>query len=121
MSTETAAVIARAAHIGPRTRRYVLNTPDHGPIADGFQYTRVLAALSRSDITPTLSARVHTVAYALNKCMSTGRMPAVSTLRIAAYRPYDMCRLVARIVRECPETTTGGICDEWLPANHTSL
>jgi hypothetical protein len=48
-------------------------------------------------------------------------MNAESENRIAMYTPYQMCALVARIARECPETTTGGICDTWLIANHAGL
>jgi hypothetical protein len=118
---DTTTAIARAAHIGPRTRLFVLNTPDQGPITDGRRYDLVLAALCRSDITPTLSARTHTVAYALRKCMTSARMPATSVMRIADYSPYALCRLVAHIARECPETTIGGICDGWLMTNHASF
>lgn len=118
---DTATAIARAARISPRTRRFVLNTPDQGPITDGRRHELVLAALCRADITPGLSARTHTVAYALRKCMMSARMPAESVSRIAEYSPYALCRLVARVAAECPETTTGGICDGWLMANHASL
>lgn len=116
----TTQATAKAAGIYPRTRRYVLKD-DNGIAYEGRRYTHVLAALSRSDITPDLSQRLHTVAYALLKCMSSARMDAVSVNRIAAYSPYQLCALVIRIADECPETTIGGICDGWLLANHRSL
>lgn len=112
--------IARAAKIAPATKRYVLRD-EYGIAHDGRQYQHVLGALGRSDLTPDLSQRVHTVAYALNKCMSSARMCAVSTNRIAAYSPYRLCALVARIAAECDETTIGGICDGWLLAHHREL
>jgi hypothetical protein len=112
--------MATALGIGPRTRSYVLRD-QHGFAYDGQRYEMVLAALSRNDITPELSARVHTVAYALRKSMTSARMPATSVLRIAAYSAYQVCALVARIDRECPEETVGGICDGWIAANHGSL
>lgn len=116
----TARQLASALGIGPRTKRFVLRNAD-GIAYDGRRYELVLAALSRTDITPTLSARVHTVAYATRKCMTSARMPATSVNRIAERSAYDICRLVARVANECPETTIGGICDVWLLANHESL
>jgi hypothetical protein len=117
---ETAAQIAKAAGIAPATKRFTLRD-EFGLAYEGRQYTHVLGALSRSDRTPELSARVHTVAYALLKCMTSARMNAVSVNRLAVYTPYRLCALVARIAAECPETTIGGICDTWLLRNHESL
>lgn len=123
-TTETDAItttqIARSLGVAPRTKRYILRD-EYGLPYQGRHYSHVFAALGRSDLTPDLSERVHTVAYALRKCMISGRMPAESENRIADYSPYRMCALVARIARECPETTIGGICDDWLIANHASL
>lgn len=112
--------LARALHIGPRTRSYVLRD-EYGLPYDGARWAHVLSALGRSDITPTLSTRVHEVAYALNKCIGSARMPPVSALRIQLYTPYQLCALVAKIARECPGTTTHEICDIWLLANHEGL
>lgn len=119
-TSETARQIAQAAGIAPATKRYVLRD-ECGLPYEGRQYTHVLGALSRSDRTPDLSARIHTVAYALFKCMTSARMDAVSVNRIATYSPYRLCALVARVALECPETTIGGICDGWLIRHHTEL
>lgn len=116
----TAREIAKAAGIGPRTKRFTLRD-EFGLAYDGRQYAHVLGALGRSDLTPDLTERVHTVAYALRKSMVSARMPAVSENRIADYSPYRLCALVARIARECPETTIGGICDVWIAAHHAEL
>jgi hypothetical protein len=118
----TAKDIARAAGIGPRTRKVTIRD-EYGSVISGKQrrYADVLAVLSRSDFTPDLSSRVHTVAYALRKCMTSARMPAESENRIADYSPYRLCALVARISRECPEETIGGICDNWLMSHHNDL
>ncbi|MGS2645893.1 hypothetical protein [Streptosporangium sp. G12] len=116
----TAREIAKAIKIGTRTRKFSL-TDEYGiAISEGRRYDHVLAALARSDKS-NLTTRIHTVAYALRKCMVSGRMNAASENRIATYTPYQLCRLVARIAKECPETTIGGICDGWLIANHASL
>jgi hypothetical protein len=114
--------IARAAKISPRTKRVEIRD-EYGFVASNGnrRYATVLAILARTDLTPDLSARIHTVAYALRKCMVSARMPAESENRIATYSPYRICALVARIADECPETTIGGICDTWLLANHKSL
>jgi len=118
--TVTARQIAKAARIGSRTKTFKL-TDEYGFAFEGRRYEHVLAALSRSDKTPDLDARIHIVAYALLKSMKSGRMNAVSMMRLAAYTPYQLCALVARIANECPETTIGGICDEWLFAHHAEL
>lgn len=116
----TAREIAAAIKVGTRTRRYVLRDEYGIEIREGRHYSRLLLAIGlggRADVT----TRIHTVAYALRKCMVSGRMNPISENRIADYTPYQMCRLVARIAAECPETTIGGICDGWLIANHSSL
>lgn len=115
-----ARALARSLRIGPNSKRYVLRD-NNGLSYDGRQYEHVLAALGRSDITPDLSTRVHTVAYAIYKSATTGRMPVALATRLAERSPYEICRLVARIANECPEHTIGGICDTWIPANHVSL
>ncbi len=116
----TAKAVARAVGITPATRRFVLRD-EYGLPYDGRQYDLVLAALSRPDRTPTLDARLHTVAYALRKSMTSGRMPAASENRIAEYSPYQLCALVARVANDCLETTVGGICDGWIAAHHVEL
>jgi hypothetical protein len=118
----TAKDIAKAAGIGPRTKNVTIRD-EYGFVIsrNARRYDTVLAVLSRCDLTPDLDARIHRVAYALRKCMVSGRMPAVSENRIADYSPYRLCALVARIVAECPEDTIGGICDGWLMVNHNNL
>lgn len=120
--TSTAKAIATAAKIGTRTKRVEIRD-EYGFVISGEarRYDAVLALIARSDLTPDLDSRTHTVAYALRKCMVSGRMNAVSENRIAQYSPYQLCKVVARIVNECPETTVGGICDGWLLANHAGL
>lgn len=119
---ERTADIARAAKIGPRTKKVEIRDEFGFVVSNGDRrYATVLAILARADLTPGLSSRIHTVAYALRKCMVSARMAATSENRIAAYSPYQICALVARIANECPETTIGGICDTWLLANHNDL
>ncbi len=114
--------IAKAAKIYPNTRKVVIRDRLGDVVSgQGPRYADVLALISRNDLTPGLDSRTYTVAYALRKCMISGRMNPLSELRIAEYTPYEICKLVARISRECPETTIGAICDDWLPANHRSL
>ena len=112
----TTAQVARSVGIGPRSKRFVLRDQD-GTAYDGSRTELVLAALSRSDKSPDLPAEVHTVAYAVRKSLVTARMGATFALRLREMSPYRICGLVARVACECPETTTGGICDDWLPGN----
>jgi len=112
----TTAQVARSVGIGPRSKRFVLRDQD-GIAYDGSRTELVLAALSRSDKSPDLPADVHTVAYAVRKSLVTARMRPGPALRLRAMSPYRICALVASVARECPETTTGGICDDWLPGN----
>lgn len=119
--TTTAKAIATAAKISHRTKKVVIRDEYGIAFTGGRRYSTVLAILGRSDLTPDLDSRIHTVAYALRKCMVSGRMDATSENRIATYSPYRLCALVARIANECPETTIGGICDEWLIKNHAVL
>lgn len=115
--------IARSIGVGARTKKYVLRDRNGDRILDAMDapsWDAVLCAVSRVDISD-LPGHVHTVAFALRKCITTGRMNPISALRIASYTPYQICALVARIVRECPETTVGGICDDWITPHHDSL
>ena len=109
----TTAQVARSVGISPRTRRFILRDQD-GIAYDGSRTELVLAALSRSDKSD-LPADVHTVAYAVRKSLVTARMNATAAMRVRFMSPYRVCALVATVARECPETTTGGICDGWLP------
>lgn len=120
--TDSATKIAAAAKIHPGTKKVVIRDRFGDVVSgQGPRYADVLALISRNDLTAGLDSRTYTVAYALRKCMISGRMEAVSELRIAQYTPHQICKLVARISRECPETTLGGICDDWIPQNHRSL
>lgn len=125
--TMTARQIAKALGVGTRTRHYAMRDLEGYGISGTIgldSFTAVLSALSRSDCfacDSDMATRVHTVAYALLKCISTGRMICGTSLRVQAYSPYRLCALVARIARECDETTIGGICDGWLIENHASL
>lgn len=120
--TDSATKIASAAKIYPSTKKVVIRDRLGDVISgQGMRYADVLALISRNDLTAGLDSRTYTVAYALRKCMISGRMDPVSELRIAQYTPHQICKLVARISRECPETTIGGICDDWIPQNHRSL
>jgi hypothetical protein len=119
MAQYTPRQVARAARIGPRTRKSAIRV--RVEYSGERDYAVILAYLCRSDLTPDLDARIHTVAYALRKCMVSGRMDATSENRIATYSPYRLCALIARIANECPETTIGGICDQWILAHHTDL
>ena len=120
MTAATARDLARAIGIGPRTRRFVLRDRD-GIAYDGRRTHLVLAALARSDKTPGLSADLHTVAYALHKSITTARMSPDVANRLCELSPYQVCAVVARVARDCPQTTTGGICDVWLPQHQHEL
>lgn len=116
---QTAKELAQSIGVWPATRHY--NFEDY-PERDAPMYDHVLLALSRPDFTPGVNGRTMLVAYALHKSLSTGRMPTASRVRIAGYRrPYQLCQLVARISRDCPETTIGGICDRWIAEHHRDL
>ena len=114
MTVITAAEVARSVGVGPRSRRFVLRDAE-GVAYDGGRSELVLAALSRSDKSPDLPCEVRVVAYAVRKSLVTARMRAEYAMRVRLMSPYQVCALVAAVARECPETTTGGICDEWLP------
>ena len=91
----TAAQVARSVGIGPRSKRFVLRDAD-GIAYDGGRSELVLAALSRSDKSPGLSAEVHTVAYAVRKSLVTARMRAEYAMRVRSMSPYQVCGLVGR-------------------------
>jgi hypothetical protein len=120
----TAREIAKAIRVGTRTRKYVMRDREGWEILGQYdtpRYARVLCSLMNSDLSDVTS-RIRLVAMALHKSISTGRMNAVcSNLIQERYTPYQLCALVARIARDCDETTIGGICDIWLSANIASL
>jgi hypothetical protein len=115
----TAREIAKAANISPATKKFVLRD-EFGVTYDGSHSAHVLAALSRSDKTPTLSADVHRIAYAINKCFSTARMNVELSRRIREdYSPYQICALVATVVNANPNSSVGELADFWIN-NHAS-
>jgi hypothetical protein len=116
MTQITTSQVARSVGIGPRSKRFVLLDGDGVPY-DGGRAELVLAALSRSDKSPDLPPEVHVVAYAIRKSLVTARMRSGPAVRLRGMSPYRVCGLVASVACECPETTTGGICDGWLPGH----
>ena len=121
--TMTAREIARAIGVAPRTVKFEVTNRDGFTEIDSMwipRWEKVLVSLSRTDIS-TVTQKVHTVAYALHKSMSSARMNPVDSMRIQAYSPYRLCALVERIARECPETTVGGICDGWIAQHSDEL
>lgn len=123
--TMTAREIAKAIGVGTRTRDYVMKDREGFYVtgqAGTPGYVKVLSSLMRSDVSD-VTFRIRLVAIALHKSISTGRMHPVSSTRIQAYTPYQLCKLVARIASEYPEdlVTIGDVCDGWLKDNHASL
>ena len=116
----TAREVARAVKIAPGTKRFVLRD-EYGSAYDGGRTEMVLAALSRSDRSEGLSMEVRGVAYALWKSITTCRMNPTVAMGMRTMSPYQVCGIVARVANECPETTTGGICDGWLPVHQHEL
>lgn len=114
MTTTTARRIAQAAGISPRTKRFILRD-EFGCPYEGLRSSHVLAALSRSDKTPDLSADVHRVAYAINKCFATARMNVQLARRIREdYSPYQLCALVAKVHNANPNAYVGELADDWI-------
>lgn len=117
----TAHQIARAAGIGPRTKKFAL-CDEYGHVIHGKRSAHVLAAVSRSDKTPELSADVHRIAYAIHKCFSTGRMDLMLAKRVREdYSPYRVCALVAQVVNADPDANIGQIADYWINAHAEEL
>lgn len=65
--------------------------------------------------------RCSLAARALLKAMSTARLSPIATARIRGYTPWQVCKLVERIARECPEAELGMMCDVWICRSHESL
>lgn len=65
--------------------------------------------------------RCGVVARALLKAMSTGRLNPIAASRIRGYTPWQVCKLVERISRDCPESQLGMMCDVWICRNHETL
>lgn len=114
--------IARAAHISPRTKRFVLRD-EYGYAYDGTRTEHVLAAFQRSDHTPDIDSRTRTVALGLWKCYITGRMNVELARRVREqYTPHQLCALLARIANEYQgEPTIGMLADTWVNQHATEL
>jgi hypothetical protein len=120
MTNYTTKELAKALGIGPRTRKFTIQD-EYGISIDAGRTESVLATLSRTDKSE-VPQRIHTVAYALLKSISTARMNPVTSLRLTLdTSAYQICAIVAKIANECPEQEIGGICDVWLPKHHTEL
>ena len=65
--------------------------------------------------------RCGVVARALLTAMSTARLNPVATTRIRGYTPWQVCQLVERISRECPECELGMMRDVWICHSQQSL
>jgi hypothetical protein len=113
-SMVTAKQVAEAAGIAPATKQFVI-CDEYGLAHDGFRCEHVLAAISRSDMTPKLSAEVHRTAYAVLKCFSTARMDVYLARRVREdYSPYRLCALVAQVANNNPDANVGELADFWI-------
>jgi hypothetical protein len=118
----TAAQIARAAGIAPRTKNFVLRD-EYGFAFDGSRTEHVLDALQREDLAPGLGQRTRICAIALRKCYATGRMN-VELARHVRERctPYQLCALLARITALYPGfPTVGELADGWINEHREEL
>ena len=118
--------IASAAGVGPRTRE--VRVDDRVAMTDLRDMPRseaLLAVLASHQLNRMPAGfrkdRCGVVARALLKAMSTARLSPVATSRIRGYSPWQVCQLVERISRECPECELGMMCDVWICRNHESL
>jgi hypothetical protein len=122
----TAREIAGAAAVGPRSKeiwvddRTAMTELRAMPGSDAVlavlashQFNRMPAGFRKN--------RCGVVARALLKAMSTARLSPVATTRIRGYTPWQVCKLVERISRDCPETQLGMMRDVWICRNHESL
>lgn len=90
--------IAKAAGIAPSTKRFVLRD-EYGLSYPGTRTDHVLAALQRTDLVQ-LDRRTFTVACALHKCYTTGRMNVELARRVREQKtPYQLCAMVAKIAK----------------------
>lgn len=105
--------LMQALGVGNNTRTFVLRD-EFGIRYEGSSVQLALAALSRTDRTPSLPAHVHRVAYAIYKSMATGRMAPTVVMRIQSYKISKLCGLVAQVHEECYDKTIGEIADDWL-------
>ena len=122
MSKVTTRELAEALDIEPQNKRYSFPGHDDHDCTVSAGALLVLAALGRGDITPSLNAHVHMVAYAVRKSIVTGRMDPAVANRVRGMTPYQVCEVVALVAAECGDAATvGGICDMWLPRHQHDL
>jgi hypothetical protein len=118
--------IAGAAAVGPRSKEVrVDDLTAMTELRDMPGSEAVLAVLAShllNRMPPGFRKnRCGVVARALLKAMSTARLSPVATLRIRGYTPWQVCKLVERISRDCPESELGMMCDVWICRSHESL
>lgn len=119
--TPTAAQIARAAKITPRTTRFVLRD-EYGLAYGGGRTEHVLAALQNPDRTPELDQRTRICAIGLGKCFITGRMNVELARYVLEATPYQVCALLARIATLYPGfPTIGELADFWINQHREEL
>lgn len=118
--------IAGAAAIGPQSKEVrVDDLMAMTELRDMPRSEAVLAVLSSHQFNRMPAGfrknRCAVAARALLKAMSTARLDPVATSRIRGYTPWQVCKLVERIARDCPECELGMMCDVWICRNHESL
>jgi hypothetical protein len=119
--------VAQAVGVAPRTKHFTVTDEDGFPVLyDGTRNELILAVLASHSHNKIADKgrrnRCALVAAALLKAITTGRLNPAASMRIMdEYTSYQVCALVARISRDCPEYELGGICDEWICRNHAQL
>ncbi|MFF4026934.1 hypothetical protein ACFYY5_29200 [Nocardia elegans] len=110
--TATAAQIAKAAGIAPRTKHFVLRD-EYGFALNGGRTEHVLTAIQRVD---GIDQRTRVAASALFKCYTTGRMNIDLARRVREqYSPYQLCGLVVKIANAYDGVPTiGDLADFWI-------
>jgi hypothetical protein len=110
--------VAEAAGISRDTSEFEL-TDAYGYTYEGTRAVRVLSALARTDITPTLSHRVHAVAFALLAALQDERMPIASITRLDR-TPFELVALVTYLCRVVEAERRADIT-EWIIRYHRAL
>ena len=118
--------IAGGAGIAPRSKYVKVDDFDAMcELRDMHRSEAVLAVLASYDFNRMAAGprkdRCRLVGRALLKAMSTGRLNPTATMRINSYTPWQVCALVQRISRDCPESQLGMMCDVWICQSHESL
>jgi hypothetical protein len=110
--------VAEAAGISRDTSEFVL-ADAYGYTYKGTRAVKVLSALARADITPTLSHRVHAVAFALLAAVQDERMPTTSIVRLDR-SPLELVALVTYLCRVVEAERRTDII-EWIIRYHHAL